>query len=49
MNAKNYILYSGGAQGSESEFGKLAEKFGLPIINNFTLENTKSSIVKQTF
>ena len=33
MNPKNHVLYSGAAQGSESEFGKLAEKFGVQEVN----------------
>ena len=40
MNPKNYVLYSGGAQGSESEFGKLAEKFGVQEVN-FTFDKHK--------
>ena len=40
MNSKNYVLYSGGAQGSESEFGKLAEKFGVQEVN-FTFDKHK--------
>ncbi len=40
MNPKNYILYSGGAQGSESEFGKHAEKFGVEEVN-FTFNDHK--------
>ena len=40
MNPKNYVLYSGGAQGSESEFGKLAEKFGVEEVN-FTFDKHK--------
>ena len=40
MNPKNYVLYSGGAQGSELEFGKLAEKFGIEEVN-FTFEKHK--------
>jgi len=40
MIAKNYVLYSGGAQGSESEFGKLAEKFGVQEVN-FTFDKHK--------
>ena len=34
MNPKNHVLYSGAAQGSESEFGKLAEKFGVSDLYN---------------
>ena len=34
MNPKNYVLYSGGAQGSEAEFGKLAEKFGYKLVDH---------------
>ena len=33
MNPKNHVLYSGAAQGSESEFGKLAEKLGVQEVN----------------
>ena len=33
MNPKNHVLHSGAAQGSESEFGKLAEKFGVQEVN----------------
>jgi len=40
MNPNNYVLYSGGAQGSEAEFGKLAEKFGVQEVN-FTFDGHK--------
>ena len=33
MNPKNHVLYSGAAQGSESEFGKFAEKLGVQEVN----------------
>ena len=40
MNPKKYVLYSGGAQGSEAEFGMLAEKFGIQEVN-FTFDGHK--------
>ena len=40
MKPGNYILYSGGAQGSEAEFGKQAEKAGVQEVN-FTFEGHK--------
>ena len=40
MNPNNYVLYSGGAQGSEAEFGKVAEKFGVQEVN-FTFDGHK--------
>ena len=40
MNPNNYVLYSGGAQGSEAEFGKIAEKFGVQEVN-FTFDGHK--------
>ena len=40
MKPENYILYSGGAQGSEAEFGKQAEKVGVQEVN-FTFEGHK--------
>ena len=40
MNPKNYVLYSGGAQGTEEEFGKVAEKFGAQEVN-FTFDGHK--------
>ena len=40
MNPKNYVLYSGGAQGSEAEFGTIAEKFGVQEVN-FTFDGHK--------
>lgn len=33
MSAHDYILYSGGANGAESEFGSLAEEFGVQEVN----------------
>ena len=33
MNPKNHVLYSGAAQGSESEFGRLAEKLCVQEVN----------------
>ena len=33
MNPRNHVLYSGAAQGSESEFGKCAEKLGVQEVN----------------
>ena len=33
LNPKNCILYSGGAQGAEEEFGKQAEKYGIQEVN----------------
>ncbi len=35
-----YTLFSGGAQGAEAEFGKLAEKFGVQEVN-FSFEGHK--------
>ena len=40
MNPNNCVLYSGGAQGSETEFGKMAEKFGVQEVN-FTFDGHK--------
>ena len=40
MNPNNYVLYSGGAKGSETEFGKVAEKFGVQEVN-FTFNGHK--------
>ena len=40
MKPEKYILYSGGAQGSEAEFGKQAEKAGVQEVN-FTFEGHK--------
>ena len=40
MNPNNYILYSGGAQGSAAEFGKIAEKFCVQEVN-FTFDGHK--------
>ena len=40
MNPNNYVLYSGGAQGSEAEFGKVAEKFNVQEVN-FTFDGQK--------
>ena len=40
MNPNNYVLYSGGAQGSEAEFGKVAEKFSVQEVN-FTFDGHK--------
>ena len=40
MNPNNYVLYSGGAQGSETSFGKIAEKFGVQEVN-FTFDGHK--------
>ncbi|WP_207264264.1 hypothetical protein [Desulfovibrio sp. Huiquan2017] len=37
MPNQNYTLFSGGAQGAENQFGKLAEYYGLPEVN-FTFE-----------
>ena len=42
MKPENFILYSGGAQGSECEFGKQAEKTGVQEVN-FTFEGHKIS------
>jgi hypothetical protein len=36
-NASKYILFSGGAQGAEAEFGRQAEKYGVSEVN-FTFE-----------
>ncbi|MBG0777551.1 MAG: hypothetical protein H0S85_14090 [Desulfovibrionaceae bacterium] len=38
--AKQSTLYSGGAQGAESEFGRLAEKYGVQEVN-FTFDGHK--------
>ena len=40
MKPENFILYSGGAQGAEAEFGKQAEKVGAQEVN-FTFEGHK--------
>ena len=40
MNPNNYVLYSGGAKGSETEFGKIAEEFGVQEVN-FTFDGHK--------
>ena len=40
MNPNNYVLYSGGANGSEAEFGKMAENFGVQEVN-FTFDGNK--------
>lgn len=32
-NPKEFVLYSGGASGTESEFGTIAEKFGVQEVN----------------
>ncbi len=40
MNPNNCVLYSGGAQGSEAEFGKAAEKFGVQEVN-YTFDKHK--------
>ena len=40
MNPNNYVLYSGAAQGSEAEFGKVAQKFGVQEVN-FTFDGHK--------
>ncbi|SDB08223.1 hypothetical protein SAMN05660653_00380 [Desulfonatronum thiosulfatophilum] len=37
INAQDCILYSGGATGAETEFGALAEKYGVAEVN-FTFE-----------
>ena len=37
MNKADYILFSGGAQGAEAEFGVNAEKYGIEEVN-FTFE-----------
>ncbi|EGB16495.1 hypothetical protein DND132_3292 [Pseudodesulfovibrio mercurii] len=37
MPNQNYVLFSGGAQGAENQFGKLAEYHGLSEVN-FTFE-----------
>ncbi len=42
MKPNNFILYSGGAQGSEAEFGQQAERLGVQEVN-FTFENHKIS------
>jgi hypothetical protein len=42
MKPENFILYSGGAKGSECEFGKQAEKAGVQEVN-FTFEGHKIS------
>ncbi len=42
MKPENFILYSGGAQGSESEFGQQAERVGAQEVN-FTFEGHKIS------
>ena len=41
MKPENFILYSGGAQGSEAEFGKQAEKVGAQEVN-FTFDGHKA-------
>lgn len=33
MNPCDYVLYSGGAQGAEASFGKLAEEYGVQEVN----------------
>lgn len=38
--ASDYTLFSGGAQGAESEFGNVAEKFGVQEVN-FSFEGHK--------
>ncbi|WP_022662068.1 hypothetical protein [Paucidesulfovibrio longus] len=38
--AMNSTLYSGGAQGAEAEFGRMAEKYGVEEVN-FTFEGHK--------
>ena len=40
MKPQNIILYSGGAQGAEAEFGKYAEKIGAQEVN-FTFDGHK--------
>lgn len=40
MKPDNFVLYSGGAQGAETEFGKQAEKAGVQEVN-FTFEGHK--------
>lgn len=42
MKPENFILYSGGAQGAESDFGLKAEKLGVQEVN-FTFEGHKIS------
>lgn len=42
MKGENCTLYSGGAQGAESEFGAQAEKFGIEEVN-FTFEGHQMS------
>ena len=37
MNKEDFILFSGGAKGAESEFGATAEQFGIEEVN-FTFE-----------
>ncbi|MBI9078689.1 MAG: hypothetical protein JEY79_02995 [Pseudodesulfovibrio sp.] len=39
---ESYTLFSGGAQGAESEFGRLAEQYGLAEVN-YTFEGHKIS------
>jgi len=40
MSNQNYTLYSGGAQGAENQFGKLAEYYGIQEVN-YTFEGHK--------
>lgn len=40
MNKEDYILFSGGAQGAEAEFGANAERLGIEEVN-FTFEGHK--------
>jgi hypothetical protein len=37
LNKEDCILYSGGAQGAEAEFGAVAERYGIEEVN-FTFE-----------
>jgi len=41
-NAKEFTLFSGGAQGAESFFGEMAEKYGLTEVN-FSFEGHKEA------
>lgn len=40
MPASNYTLFSGGAQGAEAEFGRMAEKYGVQEVT-FSFEGHK--------
>jgi hypothetical protein len=44
MNARDCILFSGGAPGAEAEFGACAERYGVEEVN-FTFDGHK--IVRQ--